>query len=335
VAGSGTKGPRSAWILTDGKAGDLVQCQGVAEAMGLVAEERVVRPRAPWVWAMPWGPIDPAEAPGRPGSPLAPPFPDIAIASGRRTVASLRALKRASGGRTFTVFLKDPRTGTGAADFIWVPEHDRLSGANVLATLTSPHRVSPARLEEARRRAAGLLPALPSPRVGVLVGGDSLHYRFAPADVARLVEGLRALAGEGASLMATASRRSSPALAAAVRDGVRESGGCFWDGRGENPYLSLLATADAILVTADSVNMLGEACATGRPVLLFEPSERRPGSAGKVKRFIQGLIDHGAVRLFQGHLESYAYVGIDSTPVIAAAITAAFARRETALGRPG
>src|SRR2546421_10133950 len=125
------------WILTDGKAGDVVQCRGVAEAVvaaaGGAIEERIVRPRPPFVWAMPWGPPDPRDR-----AALAPPWPDLAIASGRRAAAYLRALKQRSPG-TFTVFLKDPRTGPGAADLIWVPEHDRLRGDNVLATPTSPH----------------------------------------------------------------------------------------------------------------------------------------------------------------------------------------------------
>ncbi|MFO1149410.1 MAG: mitochondrial fission ELM1 family protein [Alsobacter sp.] len=325
----------TAWIITDGKAGDLVQCQGVAEALGLEAEIRTVAPRAPWVWLMPWGPPDPRESPGRPGGPLAGPWPDLAIASGRRTVASLRALKKASGGRTFTVFLKDPRTGPGVADLVWAPEHDRLRGDNVLATLTSPHRLSDTRLAEARREASTLLPPLAAPRVAVLLGGDSLAYRFSAADEDRLVARLASLAGEGASLMATASRRSPPALARAVEQVVRASGGFWWSGEGPNPYAAMLATADAIVVTADSVNMVGEACATGRPVLVFEPAERKRGSAAKIRRFLEGLRQHGAVREFQGHLESYAYVRLNSTPVIAAAITAAFAGPASSRQRPG
>ena len=173
------------WVLTDGKAGDEVQCLGVAEELGLTPQVRRVAPRAPFVWLMPWGPIDPREAPARPGSPIAPPFPDILIASGRRAVPYLRAVKRASGGRTFTAFLKDPRTGTGAADFIWVPQHDKLRGPNVLATLTSPHRISPKRLADA----AGSLPpeiaGLPKPRVALLVGGDSRNHVFTSGDIER------------------------------------------------------------------------------------------------------------------------------------------------------
>ena len=97
------------WVLTDGKAGDEQQCLGVAEALGGTVELRRVKPWAPFVWLMPYGPIDPFEAPGREGSPIAPPFPDVVIASGRRAVPYVRHVRRASRRRTFTVFLKDPR----------------------------------------------------------------------------------------------------------------------------------------------------------------------------------------------------------------------------------
>ncbi len=151
------------WILTDGKAGDEVQCLGVADALGLTPELRRVRPRPPFDWAMPWGPIDPREAPGRQGSPIARPFPDLLLASGRRAVPYVRRVKRASFGRTFAVILKDPRTGAASADLIWVPEHDGLRGPNVLATLTPPHRVSAERLACVRAAGDERLSALPHP----------------------------------------------------------------------------------------------------------------------------------------------------------------------------
>ncbi len=113
--------PLTCWIITDGKAGDENQCVGVAEAMGLAFETRRVAPRAPFAWFMPKGPIDPREGPSRPGSPIGGAPPDVVIGSGRRAAAYVRAVKKHSGGRTFTMFLKDARTGTGAADFIWVP----------------------------------------------------------------------------------------------------------------------------------------------------------------------------------------------------------------------
>jgi hypothetical protein len=37
-----------------------------------------------------------------------------------------------------------------------------------------------------------------------------------------------------------------------------------------NPYFGMLAVADRLVVTGDSIAMLSEACATGRPVQIFD-----------------------------------------------------------------
>ncbi len=316
------------WVLTDGKAGDEVQCIGVAERLGLVPEIRRVAPGKPWSWLMPRGPIDPREAPDRPDSPLRPPFPDIAIASGRRAVAYLRALKKASNGRSFTVFLKDPRTGTGAADLIWVPQHDRLRGDNVLVTITSPHRLAPAALAAARQAPPSALAALPSPRAAVLVGGDSRHHRFRPQDIEAFAARLEELAASGVALMGSRSRRTPPALDAAVSAVFRRHGGWWWDGTGANPYVPLLALADAIVVTADSTNMIGEATATGAPILVFEPH----GGHGRLAKFLEALKAYGAVHHFEGRLEGGRYQPLDSTEAIARAVGEGWLRHRAAAG---
>ena len=318
----------SVWVLTDGKAGDEVQCLGVAERLGVVPEVRQIAPRKPFAWLMPRGPIDPREGPDRPGSPIRPPFPDILIASGRRAVAYVRAVKKASNGATFTVILKDPRTGAGAADLIWVAGHDRLRGENVLVTTTSPHRLAPGRLAQARQQPPAAIAALPAPRAAVLVGGDSRHHRFRPEDIARFVEALDALARSGVALMGSRSRRTTPELDKAVAAVFSRHGGWWWDGSGENPYVALLANADAVVTTADSTNMIGEATATGAPILVFEPH----GGHGKLAKFLEALKLQGAVHHFEGRLEGTHYESVDSTATIAEAVREGWLRHRTELG---
>ncbi|MGF9764044.1 mitochondrial fission ELM1 family protein [Microvirga sp. 0TCS3.31] len=318
------------WVLTDGKAGDELQALSVAEALGLSPQIRQVKPRAPFTWLMPWGPVDPRERPGAPGSPLARPFPDLLIASGRRAVAYLRYVKRASGGRTYTVFLKDPRTGPKTADFIWSPSYDRLRGPNVLTTLTPPHRVSAQRIEAARAQPDPRLAHLSHPRVAVLAGGNSRHHRFTEENIVRLVEHLTSIADTGAGLMVTASRRTPAPLREALIALTSRHGGFFWDGTGENPYVDLLALADFIVATADSGNMIGEAAATGRPILVFEPS----GGHQKLDVYMDGLKSHGIVHPFEGRLVGQPYEPLNSTPKVAKAIAEGFTRHRRALGLP-
>ncbi|WP_420333450.1 mitochondrial fission ELM1 family protein [Roseibium sp.] len=313
--------PTSVWVLTDGKAGDVAQCIGVAEALGVPFSERTVAPRPPFSWWLPYGPTDPREWETRPGSPIAPPYPDIAIASGRRAAAYLRRIKRRSGGQTFTVFLKDPRTGPDSADLIWVPEHDRLRGRNVLATPTSPHRFSAEKLTGLRSDRTPEIDSLVHPRVAVLVGGDSRHHTFTESDQHRLLNGLRTMASEdGASFMITASRRTPPALAYGLSSLAKSGGHLFWTGEAPNPLGHYLAKADAIVATADSTNMIGEAAATGKPLHVFHPS----GGHNKITAFLTRLQRMGVVHPFPGPLKTTTYEPIDATPLIADRIRTAF-----------
>ena len=300
------------WIVTDGKIGDEVQCFGIAEAMGLSPERRLIRPRALWAWAMPYGPIDPREAPHRPGSPIAPPFPDILIASGRRTVPYLRRAKKASGGRTFTLFVKDPYTGLGTADLICVHGHDRLRGPNVIVALTPANRLSPELFAQARENPDPRLAHLAAPRLAIALGGPSNNFTFTDADAESLARIAAGAARAGHSVMVTPSRRTPPGVTAAIRAALAERRSFVWDGAGENPYVQILAHAEVILVTSDSANMLGEAVTTGKAVYVYEPFGKGQTA------LVESLVARGAVRRFAGALERFEYEPIVSTQVIAA-----------------
>ncbi len=315
-----------AWILQSGKIGHEVNCMGVAHELGLEPEMRRVQARPFFEFFAPWGPIDPRDNPRHPASPLHGPLPDIVFASGRTTVPYLRAIKRLSGGKTFTVFLQDPRVGTGAADLIWVPEHDRLRGENVLVTLTSPHHMRPSVLEAARQNPDPRLSSLPQPRVGMVLGGPSGAHRFEAADIAALCEIARDVLASGQGLMITPSRRTPNEVMNALRATVAESGSAastfVWDGTGDNPYAQILAQASALVVTADSVNMVGEAASTGAPVFIYEPT----GGAAKMSGFIAKLVDVGALRVLPKEREAgwsrtrWSYPPVDATGLIAAEI---------------
>jgi hypothetical protein len=201
----------------------------------------------------------------------------------------------------------------------------------VLTTATSPHRIRAELLASARERPDPRLAALPAPRAAVLCGGDSRHHRFTEADIARFAGDLATLAQSGVSLMMTASRRTPPPLKSALLDLARRHGGFLWDGTGENPYVALLALADAVVVTADSFNMVGEAAATGSPILVFEPS----GGHIKLRRFLAGLKEQGIIHDFHGRLEGQRYPPVDATPIIAAAVAEGFDRHRRSLCLPG
>lgn len=330
VSGSEPLAGARTWIISDGKAGHEAMCQGVAEALGVVVDWKRVAPTGIWKALAPWGPVPPGERFSAPGTPFSPPWPAIALAAGRTTIPYIRALKRKAGLATYTVILMDPKTGPGTADLFWVPEHDARRGANVIATLTSPHPLSPARLAELRRSPGAAIAALPVPRIAVLVGGPNDRYQYPSHVIARLMDCVQSLVALGAGLMITTSRRTPPELVTALRASIEGTSAILWTGEGPNPYPQFVANADVFLVTADSINMAGEAATTGKPIYIFEPQ----GGAEKFTAFHAALRAKGITREAPDCFESlgtWSYTPLYAADTIAREIEQRWQRRKRLL----
>jgi mitochondrial fission protein ELM1 len=300
------RGSARAWLIDDGIAGNQRQVQALASAMGLVASVRPIELRAPWRWFAPRLVQGARQAlPAAQQNALTPPWPEFAIGCGRQSALVTRLLRAWSGGRTFTVQILDPRIDPSVFDVVIAPQHDRLTGANVVPTLGALNPVDDAWLARGAAEFS-TLQQLPQPRTAVLVGGPSREMGLGNAWLDGLVARLQdLLAREGGSLMITPSRRTPAAWTARLHGAF--DNGCvhFWSGAhdGQNPYAGYLAHAERIVVTPDSVNMLSEACATGKPVFSYLPR----AAHGKLAAF------HAALRA-QGRLQDLHDANISTLP---------------------
>ena len=273
------------------------QCVGLAEALRL--EPRIFRVtlREPWRSLAPHLRIGLANA--FVDNPLLPPWPDLIIATGRQSVpASLFVRPRSP--RTKRVQIQDPAINPRNFDLVIAPIHDDLWGTNVIHTIGALHRATQERLTVEAARFAPRVAGLPRPRIGVLIGGASGAFRF-DADAAHALtrELVQQAAALGGSLLVTPSRRTGDGNVRILRDTLSGTPGFFWDGAGDNPYFGILGSADVLLVTADSVNMITEACASGHPVYVY----KLPGGSPKAERFHEGLYLRGYARPYCGSLE--------------------------------
>ncbi|MCB9988826.1 MAG: mitochondrial fission ELM1 family protein [Rhodospirillales bacterium] len=288
------------WIVTeDGLTGTENQCLGVAEAMGVMPIVKRIGLRWPWRILSPWLGFEQGWT--FTGDALDGPYPDLLIAAGRKAIAAARYIKKQSSGKTFTVFLQDPRINPKQFDLVAVPAHDPTRGDNVIVTTATPNRITPERLATAKEEWDGQFSGLPSPRVAVMIGGSSKAYDMTPEITKHLAEQLKEM---DASLMITASRRTGETNRALLHEILKDREHMFfWDGHGDNPYFGMLAWADYLLVTADSASMLSEAATTGKPVYMIP-------LAGGTKRFDifhKNLLESGLIRKFNGNLESWTY----------------------------
>ena len=210
-------------------------------------------------------------------SPLAAPWPDLVICAGRGAEAVAFWIRKKANPKLRIVFIGTPWAGPAKFDLvITTPQYGLAEAANILHNDLPIHGVTAQKIAPEADIWRGRLGHLPSPRIALLVGGSSGPYLFTAERAARLGAEASVVAKSiGASLLVTTSARTSTeaadALAAAIT--VPHYFHRWEKAQDNNPFLGFLGLSDRIIVTADSISMLAEACVTGKPVSLFDIEE--------------------------------------------------------------
>ena len=263
----------------------------------------------------PWDKVSPRLWPGIrwavKNTAFAPPLPQVVLGcggAGARVAAGLRAPG------VKAVAIQHPRMNLNKFDLVMAARHDGITGGNVIVTRTALHRVTQPRLAAELVKWAPVFARYQRPLLAVLLGGSNGRYRFEPAQGRELAGQLAGLIRqEKIGVVITPSRRTAPEIVKILRETLEPLGAWIWDGAGENPYFGMLACADAILCTADSVSMVSEAVATAVPVFLL----RLPGKSARIGAFMDSLVDAGRVRDFAGKLELWDTEPLDDTQMAA------------------
>jgi len=267
------------WLLTGKRAGDRAQMVNLAEALGWPFEEK--RLVHSWLGALPniFMGASRRSLDRESAAALAPPWPDLVIASGRPSAPVARWVRARSGGRTRLVHVGRPWMPPARFDLvITTPQYALPPAPNVLHNSLTLNRPAAADLTAAARIWEPRFAELPRPWTAVLVGGNARPYLLDDESAKRLAsEANRNAEQRGGSLLVTTSPRTDPERVRTLRAGI--SVPCHFHGLdpargGDNPYLGYLALADDFIVTGDSASMLSEACASGRQVLIFDLPER-------------------------------------------------------------
>jgi mitochondrial fission protein ELM1 len=298
--------------LHDGRAGNARQANALARALDADAIDCLLLPQAPWRWLAPRAVPGTDAAFGAGFAAHVGHPPHIAIGCGRQAALATRLL-RARG--STAVQILDPRIDTRHWDLVVAPAHDGLRGDNVITMLGSLHPVDDLWLAQARRDAPHIA-ALPSPHTVLLVGGPTRNAALDDAGFVALLRELRErVRAEAGAFSAVASRRTPPHWRDALIEDDATLPGLRWryERDGPNPYAGLLAHADRIVCTPDSVNMLSEAAATLAPVFAWSPKVVQ----GRPRHFIDGLLASGRVRELDDALAPFSVKPLRETARVA------------------
>jgi len=264
--------PPRIWVLLGGKTGDNEQCLALAEAVGLpFATKRLAFNALYRTWNLLLGRSRASLDRGA-SDRLEPPWPELVIAAGRRSVPVARWIQARSGGATRLVQIGRPRAPLDWFDLVLAtPQYGLPMRANVVQLalpFVRSHDLDAADLA----RWAAAVAGLPRPYLALLVGGRGDPYSLDVAAASRLGDSASRLAQTlGGSILASTSRRTPPDAAAVLERSLSAPRHfhAWTEGQTDNPYRAFLALADAVIVTADSASMIADGAATGKPLWIY------------------------------------------------------------------
>ncbi|WP_158275435.1 ELM1/GtrOC1 family putative glycosyltransferase [Maritimibacter sp. 55A14] len=286
--------PPRVWLLLGQRHGDNAQLRALAADLG--AESREIQLDFNGFCQLPNAALGASllSLRGRPAE-AAPPWPDLVIGIGRRSVPAARWLRARSGGRTRLVHMGRPRAHPRHFDLLLTTGQYAMPDAANLIRLALPWQAP-----LAEPPAAG-----PARHVLAVLGGDSWTVRLDEATAGTLLHRARAAAARhGLPLAVATSPRTPPRLAAALRARLGSAERFYdWHAAGgrDNPYREWLGQAAEIVLTGDSVSALSDAVWTGCPVQVVAAPERpwlrlitRPGTPLRIWRRRGGNLALGA-----------------------------------------
>ena len=261
------------WLLLGSRRGDNNQVLALGEALGVPFETRTMFYKWTARARMKLFPVSVGHVRSASRRWLQPPWPDLVIGIGRRTVPVARWIREQSGGRTKIVRLGHPRASNALFDLvITTRQYPVPPGDNVVILPLAMNRFHKTPKPTADEQA--WLDAHPRPHLLLSLGGTAPMWRL---DLEALDSAAVKLADraerEGGTLIAVGSPRTPPEAWQVVRRHANRRTALVTD---EVRYAVLLGDADEQFVTADSVSMISEAVMTGKPVGLIrvEPDAR-------------------------------------------------------------
>jgi mitochondrial fission protein ELM1 len=276
------------WVLLSKGAGDNNQLLRLANELRLPF--RAVQPRYNPLHLVPPRILGSSLASLRPQTreEIRPPWPRLVLGIGYRSVPAALAIRELSGGTAKLVRIGNPRLDPARFDLVLTTAQYPVPQApNVLRLTPGLATVPDLQPSEEESR---WLDQFPRPHRLLLIGGDQFMWKLKPATVAAVARNIARK--KGGSVIAVSSPRSRSSVLKAVEVALAGTKhGLVW---GEFPrYPALLAAADEIYVTADSVSMISDAVATQKPVGLALPEK---SATGRLLYALSGLFGRVPVR---------------------------------------
>ena len=292
-----------AWCLTDGSAGMISQVRGLAEALNVNYELKVVKLNFPWnKLPVNFLPLSNMMFKNLSDFNLDSKVPDILISCGKRSIYASLFIKKKSIKRVFSIHIQNPRVNTNNFDIVVAPSHDNVVGHNVITTDLAINHITPKLLDKHAEKMKDSFGSIQKPICTVFIGGKSRNYKFDQSNVIELAKTLdKVMNNNNVQMFIVFSRRTDEFIKDYLKKKYSKQN-IVWEGK-ENPYLALMHYSKYLICTSDSVSIISESVSAKKPVFIYKlPTSKRNN---RIESFISTLVKKNYVKILSDRLEDY------------------------------
>jgi len=298
-------------LLTEGMHGMISQVEGLAKALDVNFTHQKVELKSFWKL------IPPSVTPKSNISFKKFEIPDfdLIISCGRKSVIPSIYLKQKSKKKIYNIHIQDPKINFNFFDFIIAPEHDEISGSNVISTKGAIHYLSNSEIADNSEYLKTLIKKDNRKIFSLILGGPTKYYEYSELNMKNIFDTLLNLnQNEDFQLVVIPSMRTPKSTIQFAKEYFGENHTVI-EQIDKKAYLSALALSDFIIVTCDSSSMISEVALTGKPIYVANiPPKRQDKRFQKFRKLFKDL---NIIRNLGDTHDKWSYQILDETNRVA------------------
>jgi len=297
-------------LLTEGMHGMISQVEGLAKALDIDFTHHKVELNSFWKLIPPkLTPISKLTFKN-----FDPNYFDIIISCGRKSVIPSIYFKKNSKKKVYNIHIQDPKVSLSHFDFVVAPEHDGLSGENVLLSKGAIHYLTQ---EEINNNRNYLIEKLKKDKSYLLLilGGPNKYYDYNDQNLTKIFNQVKKVLEENKLQMIVIPSMRTPNNIINLANDYFGKEHLVIKNVDKKAYLSGLSLSKYIIVTCDSTSMISEAALTGKPIYIADIPTKK--NDYRFKNFRELFSKLNIIKNLDEKLEIWNYENLDETNRIA------------------
>ena len=240
---------------------------------------------------------------------------DVIISCGRKSVIPSIHLKKNSNKKVINIHIQNPKVNFKNFDFIVAPEHDGITGENVINTKGAIHYLTKEEILTNKNYLDSFIKKDQRKIITLIIGGPNKYYDYSDENIEKIFNNLKTLVEKKEyQLVIIPSMRTPKSIIekAKLFFGERHT---VIESVDKKAYLSALAISEYIVVTCDSSSMISEAALTGKPIYIANIEPKK--NDNRFQKFRNLFKELNIIRNLGEDLENWNYQKLDETNRVA------------------